>query len=408
MARQHRTNRIRRSDSANFHFRRCADPNLPPPAESERHNTTNTKEKAVRHTLRPYATVGVAIVGAGLFAAIPGAAPLPDINTFRAVVLTADADLAAPWLDQYNTASENASILLNNFTLAPWVEAQQAIANQIGLIQQVLNDPSNISTWMNQTQVNLGAVLTAYGLQNASPDTTATVLDHTLQGTFADGHLVLFGEIPGYIPADEQAAVIPIINFLASPASGIMMGLLGPGISPWVALGNSISDGDDLNTTLANMVGAFFNGATLNLDSVLPAINALGLFPAGMTMQSLDFAFGGLFSTGSVSADPYDVGGYAIPAVGGSLFNSVGIEFAGVPTDNFLNVPSAAIGPLGAWEAWSQIAATLIGWDGTGSPLAGVVLPAVPDDLADSGVGMSTAADGLSGFIQDVASWLGL
>ncbi|WP_078058763.1 outer membrane porin GjpA [Mycolicibacter icosiumassiliensis] len=379
------------------------------PAKSERHNTTNTKETAVRHTLRPYATVGVALVGAGLFAATPVAAPVPDLNTIRAVALTAgESDLFAPWIAQYNTASENASILLNNFMLAPGVGLQQSIANQIGFIQQVLNDPSNISTWMNETQSNLGAVLTGYGLQNASPDTTSTVLDHTLEGSISNGHAVLFGEIPGYIPADEQAAAEPIINWLGSPSSAIFMGAIGPWISPWVALANSLTDGDDVNTTLANMVGAFFNGATLNLDSLLPAINSLGLFPPGMTMQNLDIGFGGLLSTGSVQADPYDVGGYSIPAVGGSLFNSVGIQFAGVPVVSFLTAPSEAIGPLGAWEAWAQIAATLIGWDGTDSPLAGVVLPAVPDELADGGTAVSTSADDLSGFLQDVVSWFGL
>ncbi|WP_230987467.1 outer membrane porin GjpA [Mycolicibacter heraklionensis] len=379
------------------------------PAKSERHNTTKTKETAVRHTLRPYATVGVALVGAGLIAATPVVVPVPDINTIRAVTLTAgESDLLAPWIDQYNTASENASILFNNFILAPGVGLQQSVANQIGFIQQVLNDPSNISTWMNETQSNLGAVLTGYGLQNASPDTTSTVLDHTLEGGLTNGHQVLFGQIPGYIPADQVAAATPIIDWLASPSSAIFMGAIGPWISPWVALGNSIADGDDINATMANMFGAFFNGATLNLDSLLPAINGLGLFPAGMTMQNLDIGFGGLLSTGSVSADPYDVGGYTMPAVGGSMFNSVGIQFAGVPVVQFLTAPSEAIGPLGAWEAWAQIAATLTGWDGTGSPLAGVVFPAVPDDLTDSGVAMSTAADDLSGFVQDVLSWLGL
>jgi len=337
----------------------------------------------------------------------PSAGPALGLSTFHEVTLTA-GDLLAPWIDQYNIASENASILFNNFILATGVGLQQVTANQIGLIQQVLDDPSNISTWVNETQANLGTVVAAYGLQNASADTTSTVLDHTLEGSISNGHVALFGSIPGYIPADEQAAAIPIINWLASPSSAVFMGAVGPWISPWVALGNSLTDGDDLNTTLANMVGAFFNGATLNLDSLLPTINSLGLFPAGMSMDNLDIGFGGLLSTGSVQAAPYDVGGYTIPAVGGSLFNSVGIQFQGVPVVNFLTAPSEAIGPLGAWEAWAQIAATLIGWDGTDSPLAGVVFPAVPDGLADSGAAMATAADDLSGFVQDVVSWLGL
>ena len=79
------------------------------------------------------------------------------------------------------------------------------------------------------------------------------------------------------------------------------MGELGPDHRPLVALGNSISAGDDFNKTLANMVGAFFNGADLNLDSLIPAIEQAGILPAGMNIENLDIAFGGLLSPGEVA-----------------------------------------------------------------------------------------------------------
>ena len=83
------------------------------------------------------------------------------------------------------------------------------------------------------------------------------------------------------------------------------------------------------------MTGAFFNGADLNLDSLLPTINSLigSEFPPGMTMAELDIAFGGLLSTGSVQVANYVSGDTDVPAVGGSIFNSVGLEFTGVPAD---------------------------------------------------------------------------
>lgn len=406
MACQHRQNGIRRSDTAKFDLRRPADTTLPVPAESERHNTTNTKETAVRHTLRPYATVGVAIVGAGLFTATPVAAPLPDISTFRAVVLAAgESDLLAPWIDQYNSASGEVTKLVNAFFDAPNVGVQQMLANWSGFTQQVLDDPANINPVTQDIQNNLAAVLTGYGLQGANTATTNIVLAHTLDAQgFANGHRQLFIEIPGYIPADAQASAIPIINFLASPASGIIMGEIGPWISPWVAMMNSITDGDDFNTTLANMAGAFFNGADLNLDSLLPTINGLGLFPSGMDMVNLDIGFGGLLSTGSVnppgSGTPLGEGG-----VGGSIFNSVGINFIGVPTVGTLNAPSQAIGPLGALEGWAQTIGALLGWDGTGSPLADVTLPTIPSDVLDDGTAAATAGD-LSTLWQDLLAAL--
>jgi hypothetical protein len=373
---------------------------------------TANQGDAVQQALRPYATAGVALVGAGLIAITPMAPRLPDTFTVQDIKLVSGEDtlpdIAAPWIDQFNTASENTTTLLNNFYDAPYIGLQQMIANQSGFLQQFFESPtsSSVTDWMGQMQDNLAAVLTGYGLQDASVDTTQTVLSHTLDSI----HNLLFSEVPGYLPAGDASEVTPIINFLASPASGILMGELGPYIAPWVELGNSISAGDDLNETLANMVGAYFNGATLNLDSLLPTVNGLDLFPAGMEMGNLDIAFGGLLSAGSVSAGPNEVGG--------SIFNSLGVYFSGVPTIGTLNVPSEAIGPIGAWEEWGQTIASLIGWDGTGSPLAGVDLPIIPADFLDPAAASGAAVD-LSGLaagsatdwstlVQDIVTGLGL
>jgi hypothetical protein len=370
MARQYRINGNRCSRNTNTLPRECAGSPLGTTALDEQ----KTKETAVRRILCPYATAGVVLAGAGLIGVVPAAAPLPDIQV-RNVALASDTDPLGPWQEVFNTASQNATTLLNNYFSAPSVALQQVVANQAGFAQQLLDDPTSISNVMVQLQDNLAAAWTGYGLQNASDDTRNTVLDHTLEcsGCLASGHAVLFGEIPGYIPADEQAAAIPIINFLASPASGIIMGELGPLISPWVALFNSIGDGDNANEILANMTGAFFNGATLNLDSLIPLIEQANLFPPGMNLANLDIGFGGLLSPGSVGLPP---GG---DAVGGSIFNSIGIEFNGVPSIGTLDAPSEPIGPIGALEGWAQAVAELLGWSGSGSPLADVTLPVVPD-----------------------------
>jgi len=302
--------------------------------------------------------------------------------------------LTDAWTDVFNTASTNATTLLNNFFEAPGIGLQQMTANLSGYLQDFFNDPTTINASMEQFQENLDAVVTGYGLQNADTATTNTVLAHTLEGPQLGGHYLLFGEIPGYLPASDAAEITPIINFLGSPESGIIMGMLGPGISPWVALLNSITDGDSFIDTLTNMVGGFFNGADLNLDSLLPAINGLGLFPAGMAIANLDIAFGGLLSPGGVGANA--------DGVGGSIFNSVGIHASGVPTIGDIDAPSQAIGPIGALEGWGQTIATLLGWDGTGSPLADTTLPIIPDD---GGATASAAADAFT-WLQDLIASL--
>ena len=109
----------------------------------------------------------------------PSLGHLPGLPTLREVTLTAGdtlPDLLAPWIDQLNTASADATTLLNNFFLAPGVGLQQFLANQSNFWQQVLDDPSNITAVTNQVQENLVALLTGYGLQNASSATTTTVL----------------------------------------------------------------------------------------------------------------------------------------------------------------------------------------------------------------------------------------
>ncbi|MGV0749244.1 outer membrane porin GjpA [Mycolicibacter heraklionensis] len=386
---------------------------------------------AVQKTLRPYATAGIAIVGATLITVPPAVASLPDIPKAHDVALTSLlTDAMAPWIEQYNIAAENATVLANNFNLAPFVAFQQFIANQYGYFQEILNDPSKIPDVVNEMQEHLRAVNNAYTMLGIAADdpTAATTILHTLSGgadlsTFTLGHSLLFGLLPQLLPAFLPAGtdvepINAIINFISSPMSGMIMGMIGPGISPWVALMNSINDGDGLNEILANMTGAFFNGATLNLDFILPMLD--GVVPPG-TLSHLDFAFGGLLTPGSVANaayTTYDASGNIVsevPAVGGSIFNSVGLAidasgFLGVPLT--LTVESHGVGPIGAMMGWEQAITGLLGgvawnWDGKNPgqppvepPLSGFSFPVVPSDFFDDG--------GAGSSVGDAADWASL
>lgn len=367
-----------------------------------------------RNILRPYATAGVAIVGAGLVAVTPVATPLPASETPREVSLTAGwlSDLIQPWQDMINTTSANASILLDNYFIAPGLAMQQFMVNQADFAQQLLDDPASLPAVTAQLQQNLAAVLTGYTLSDPSTQVLNSVINHTLSpanGLDYTGHYGIFGLLPTYMPPDQADLVNPILNFLSSPLSGIIIGSLGPGISPWVALMNSITDGDGLNEILVNMVGAFFNGATLDLGFLLPLINDSGYLPGGMGLAHLDFAFGGLLTPGVVAIGPYGVDGTDVPAVGGSIFNSVGLTMTGVPFVGQFPIESFGVGPIGAWMGWEQTLASLLGWttvgggwDGkgpinVGPPGVDLNLPTIPDDLLDDG--------GASALATDAASW---
>ncbi|MBS9535878.1 outer membrane porin GjpA [Mycobacterium sp. M1] len=358
--------------------------------------------------LRPYATAGVAIVGAGLIAATPLVAPSPQIGTVRDVALTA----SDAWDAVFNTAQQNLTQIMNNYYLAPGVAFQQFVANQNDYAQQLMDDPTNLTAVTEQIRHNLDALLTGYTLSNPSQETLEIVMSHTLAAgdasTFAPGWYDLFaGPLASLMGGMFPAEMVPLIHFASSPLSGLIMGSLGPLISPMVALINSVNDHDSFGDTLANMVGASLNGATLNLDSMLPMINeAAGDFlPAGMGIGHLDIAFGGWLTAGQVAIDPYQVLGEngevlaETPAVGGSILNSVGLELTGAPVVGSLSLTSHAVGPIGAMLGFGQTVGALLGsgWDGKGAvpvvpPLAGSDLPLI-DGLDDGGAGSAAAGD---------------
>lgn len=359
----------------------------------------------MQQTLRPYVTAGIAMVGSSLIAVTPVAVQPAAALVVRDVALTAGdgivGDLLGSWGAIWNTASDNINQLLQNYYLAPGVAFQQFLANQADFWQQVIDDPNNLNSVMVQMQDHLEAVLTGYTLLGATQEVIDSVTTHTLSkgdgATDLLGHIGLLQLLPQFLPADVDPEMVnPIVNFLSSPLSGIIMGMIGPGISPWVALLNSIDNGDSFTDTLANMSGAYFNGATLSLDSMLPLINNAGFFPPGLSVEHLDIAFGGLLTGGTVAVGPYEVLGEGgdvvatVDPVGGSIFNSIGIDLGGVPLLGSLSIASHAVGPIAAWESWGQAVGALLGsgWDGktpivVTPPGAGIDFPTFPDSWFD-------------------------
>lgn len=362
--------------------------------------------------LRPYATAGVVIAGTGLIAATPVMAPAPAIPPVVDVALTGLSDFVDTWQDVINTTNANVSILKDNYMLAPGVALQQLYVNWMGYIEQFLNDPSSTTLAEINTAIqdHWVAVRDGYTLPLDTLKATSTlVAQHTMDGGLTTGHALLYGQVPGYLPAGTDVDMVnSILNFMISPLSGIIMGSLGPGISPWVAMLNSITEGDSFSEIVANTWGGFLNGATLNLDFVLPMINDAGFLPRGMSLDHLEFAFGGLFSTGSVTVGDYQVMGTdgtvdtTVHAVGGSLFNALGLEMVGVPVLGKILVEGQGIGPIAAWEAWGQTVGALLGSGWTGKnpiveqPALGVDLPVIPDGFADDGGGAADATNAFS------------
>lgn len=388
----------------------------------------------MQQALRPYATAGVAIVGASLIAVTPGVTPSTHLALARDLALTADfsfSDLTDPYVAAYNTAQDNIARMMASYNAAPDIGFTQAMNNLTGYIQSMTDDPSTIPAMMNAIQTDLKNAWSAITLMSADQDTINDVIRHTmdsvyLAGNLSGGHEVIFNQVPGFLPEDQAATLTPIINFLGSPMSALMLASVSPWIAPWVALGNSWDDisealrDGDTSTALqglinipASMFDASLNGATLNLDSLLPSINDAGLLPGSMEMTHLDFAFGGWFSTGGhVTADPMhilDADGNEIgqaPASGGSIFNSIGFDISGIPVVGNIHAPSDAIGPFGAWLGLSQVIGSQLGWGSWSGKDPIFSIPAPEGYIIDDGGAGSAVADSFS--FGDLFADLGL
>lgn len=110
------------------------------------------------------------------------------------------------------------------------------------------------------------------------------------------------------------------------------------------------------------MFNGWLNGATLNLDFLIPTISEAGLLPEGADISSLSFAFGGMLTPGLVGADPTDLNtfGDSIPG-GGSILNSLGISLS-ITDPLALDLPFVAhgVGLAGALAGLEQVIAELL------------------------------------------------
>ena len=322
----------------------------------------------MQHLTASLRAASVALIGCATIAATPVAVPPPhttDVSS-PAVKLTAGIDPFAAWANVFNTATGNATIMWNTFSAAPFVSDQQALVN---LLHGEFVSPLTV----------LGAI--------AQPSTDISLSPSPLSLSNDAFHTIFTLVLPQFLPSNlpiSESTLETLLSFAASSISGDIMGSLGPAISPIVALGNSISDvvtalsgpSPDVTTALqdfidipANLVGGLLNGATLNLDALIPLLAST--LPQGMGIDSLSYSFGGLLSPGytinNVAGFVAEVTDGSSPGIGGSIINGLGIHLSGALP---LPIDGVPVGPIGAWLGTQEIIANAMGWDGTGNPLA--------------------------------------
>ncbi|ORV41317.1 hypothetical protein AWC02_18090 [Mycolicibacter engbaekii] len=352
--------------------------------------------------LRPFVTAGVAVVGAGMITVTPVVAPLPEVHGVGDIALTAGIDFTGAWSDAFSTAQANVS------------ELQNALQDANNALSEALSnaDPENLSL------EQLGAALTFLGGDQKgflNPLAQFTTSLPSGEGGIGDpgfglGNFLLYGLLtnqgeelaPGLIPAIPDP-IPEIVQVLASPLSGLLIGALGPYLSPLVELFNSIEaisanlGGEDpdamaalqeLINIPANMFNGWLNGATINLDFLLPTISEAGLLPEGAAISGLSFAFGGLLSPGEVGGNLEALLGSEIPPPvfgGGSILNGLGITISVTdPLELDLAFGQGqGVGFLGALAGLGQSLALLLtgDLDFDGPPVEVVPDPGVATDF---------------------------
>lgn len=318
-------------------------------------------------------------LGAPTGAAAAPAAMIEDVNAFgaavaapyQALVETSAANTQTLWGATGQTLGDLGTGVVTNLELL--VTNPAAGLNNLGAAWQsisLIGNPSN-PNFVNLVQNGGNGYLTGFAQEVVQHTTGVQTTATPGNGEEFPGQYVHINSIHYQIWAGlngsgfEQGAVLPATavqvlgSLAASPLSGALMGLAGPVVSPGVALinetgtivgdltgGNPAGAFAQVLDTPATVTNAFLNGATLNLDPLIPYINPFVSAgdSGGQNLTALNIAFGGLLSPGETTYGP--------SGTGGSFINSLGMGFAFSPPDGdpgaTILFQGAPVGPIGA------------------------------------------------------------
>lgn len=322
----------------------------------------------MRGAVRTHLTSGIAALGVGAIALSPvqllptqlPAAPQRAVESL-AVNLAATIDPITPWVDTFKTAAANVKTLVEFYNQDPLpllktIGANLKTYSESGDLQFVVDSMKrNLVTFFEapwspgdqaelpspplsqETKLALGTFLseTRPVIGNSPADLNSTVLQAAVGQMLTDEC-----EVDGNCLA-EQAA--PVLNFLNTPYSGQLIGLIGTMLSPLVQLtrsftavgeyfkaGNVAAAINELINIPANTTNAFLNGGGyLDLTAIVTKILPLPVDYIGLNLGGLLTSTPRDGSLADPETDPPTKwsGGAGLDGVATKL----GIEFGGIP-----------------------------------------------------------------------------
>lgn len=344
----------------------------------------------MQHATRIAASVSLA--GACVVAGNPVAAKLPDAEN-ATVLLTSDSGGSPMFLEDFytglndvvQTTAANVEENYNVFTDIPAPTLQQL---QLDISSYIHGLPADIRSIPGDIAHDFEAAFTALTtpfLPGVFPagNTDPAYLTNSLN----ELHVPAYEWISGMLTSGTDQDVLA---FLASPASSVLIGAVGPLLDPWLALQDSFDDIvsalhgatpdpqavlSDLISIPANIIDAVVNGQFLDGTSPTLDLNPLlsllphGISPSGDEITSLELAIGGVLSPS------------------GSLFNALGFD-VNLGSGESLDVSGSPVGLLGSLDVLDQAVAAGLGFS----------FPSTPDTAADTlGSICADAATVLSG-----------
>jgi hypothetical protein len=253
--------------------------------------------------VRPYATAGVALLGASVIAVSPLAPPMPNTQAMQRAVSSIGVELSASvnpiqnWIHVFQTSAANLGALGQQIAASPAPILSQIVANQIAslkVLQTALqNDASNIKQIFDSIP---GAIDTARGqLQSGDitgafdtiNNTVVVPLALSLVTVVSDSTVPLVNTVNNFakafatLPNTVFQVVLPMTFPLLSTINAAVQGVQD--VYDGVVAKDPAAVVNTLVNLPANLVNGFLNGSGMVLG-ILPS-------PGLLTPYSPDFGF---------------------------------------------------------------------------------------------------------------------
>ncbi|MCW1960247.1 MAG: hypothetical protein KIH64_017215 [Mycobacterium sp.] len=384
---------------------------------------------------RSYLTAGVAVLGAGAIALSPiqpipnqiALAPQHHVVSDLAIDLAATVNPIAAWVDTVKATTANSVTLLKFYLQDPFPLAKTLVANQVTYLKELLSgnadlifpqikanlqtlfqaplDPGNTGTLANtweppsEITIPLGTYLSDTKPPDPANPDESNLSPFALNITAAQ--LVAGLSQAGQPDPLWDAAVqfSSIWRFLNNHLSGLLLGAVGPLVSPVVSLINSVkafgadlkarqflSAAFDIINIPANLTNAVLNGAGFtDLTKIINKI-AGGAIPDGI---KVGVNMGGLLNSMPVNGSLADPDNPPTEYSGGAGFDGLALDIEGFET-KFPGLPN---GLGGAMVGMGQFLAEKLKVTPPAARTSAAVKPAAAAAALDASAAETAVAD---------------